>query len=94
MCRATPPSIYVLPFLSVDGFVASAVLSHLAALKLGVDVGVGLVTLCGFVVGWSRWVVVWLCVVLYVYSFVSVWVLSMSLGCRVLAGTKPRVGAR
>jgi len=54
----------------------------------------GLVTVGGFVVGWSRWVVVWLCVVLYVYSFVSVWVLSMSLGCRVLAGTKPRVGAR
>jgi len=94
MCRATPPSIYVLPFFSVDGFVASAVLSHLAALKLGVDVGVGLVTLCGFVVGWSRWVVVWLCVVLYVYSFVSVWVSSMSVGCTVLAGTKPRAGAR
>lgn len=94
MCRATPPSIYVLPFLSVDGFVASAVLSHLAALRELFDVGVGLTTVGGFVVGWSRWVVVWLCVVLYVYSFVSVWVLSMSLGCRVLAGTKPRVGAR
>lgn len=50
---------------------ASAVLSHLAALKLGVVVGVGLTTLRGFVVGWLRCVTVLLCVGLYVYSFVG-----------------------
>ena len=51
MCRATPPSIYVLPFLSVDGFVASAVLSHLAALRELFDVGVGFGH-CGWFCGW------------------------------------------